>query len=67
MKTSFTNIFGVEKPVLGMVHLGPLPGSPLYEGNIDQVLEAAIRDAKSLEKGGASSVMVENFNDYPFY
>jgi uncharacterized protein len=67
MKTSFTTIFGVEKPVLGMVHLGPLPGSPLYEGNLDQVLEAAIRDAKSLEKGGASSVMVENFNDYPFY
>ena len=51
MKTSFKTIFGVEKPVLGMVHLGPLPGSPLYEGNLDQVLEAAIRDAKSLEKG----------------
>ena len=27
---SLTDIFGVEKPVIGMVHLWPLPGAPGY-------------------------------------
>ena len=28
--TEFERIFGTRKPILGMVHFPPLPGSPLY-------------------------------------
>ncbi|MGJ9460022.1 BtpA/SgcQ family protein [Oceanobacillus sp. CF4.6] len=65
--TVLNDVFGVEKPVLGMVHLEALPGSPLYNGNLDKVLESALRDARSLKKSGANAVIIENFNDYPFY
>ena len=56
-----------EKPIVGMVHLAPLPGAPKFDGDFDAVVEAARRDARRLEAGGADAVMVENFGDAPFY
>ena len=55
-----------RKPLIGMVHLKPLPGSYLYDGNLDGVIERAISDAKTLEKAGFDAIMVENFGDVPF-
>ncbi|WP_297521757.1 BtpA/SgcQ family protein [Thermococcus sp.] len=55
-----------KKPLIGMVHLKPLPGSYLYNGDLDGIVEAALRDAKTIEKAGFDAVMVENFGDVPF-
>ncbi|MDI9642706.1 MAG: BtpA/SgcQ family protein [Archaeoglobaceae archaeon] len=55
----------MEKTVICVVHLKPLPGAPLHE-NLDEVLENAIRDAKAIEEGGADAVIVENYGDRPF-
>lgn len=55
----------MEKVVICVVHLKPLPGSPLHE-NFDEVLEKALRDAKAIEEGGADALIVENFGDKPF-
>ena len=54
-------------PVIGMVHLAPLPGAPQFEGDRSAVLDAARRDARRLAAGGVDAVMVENFGDAPFY
>ncbi len=64
----FDEIFEVRKKVIiGVVHLLPLPGSPLYaEESIDAIIDRAIRDAKALEEGGVDGVIIENFGDYPF-
>ncbi|AEK73555.1 btpA family protein (btpA) [Thermococcus sp. 4557] len=55
-----------RKPLIGMVHLKPLPGSYLYGRNLDEVIQAALRDARTLEKAGFDAIMVENFGDVPF-
>uniref|UniRef100_A0A7J3M089 BtpA/SgcQ family protein n=1 Tax=Archaeoglobus fulgidus TaxID=2234 RepID=A0A7J3M089_ARCFL len=55
----------MEKTVICVVHLKPLPGSPLYE-SFDEVIEKALRDAKAIEEGGADALIVENFGDKPF-
>ncbi len=57
----------VRHPVIGMVHLRPLPGSPRFAGDFDAVIEAAVADAKTWEAAGANGLMVENFGDVPFY
>jgi membrane complex biogenesis BtpA family protein len=58
----------VTIPVLiGMVHLRPLPGSPAYDGNFDEVLSQAAGDASTLAEAGFDAVMVENFGDAPFF
>jgi membrane complex biogenesis BtpA family protein len=60
---------GTHKPVVGMVHLPPLPGAPRYdpEGGRERIHEVARRDAERLAAGGVDAVMVENFGDAPFY
>lgn len=50
-----------------MVHLGPLPGSPRYRGEIDDVIARATSDARTLIAAGFDSLMVENFGDTPFF
>lgn len=54
-----------EKCIIGMVHLLPLPGTLNYNGDIDKIYEQAIADAKALQAGGASALIVENMNDVP--
>ena len=45
MVNSRPRILDHDKPVVGMVHLLPLPGSPRYGGSRDRVRSAALRDA----------------------
>ncbi|MPW39120.1 BtpA/SgcQ family protein [Thermococcus sp. 101 C5] len=55
-----------DKPLIGMIHLRPLPGSYLYQNDFDEVIAHALREAKKLERAGFDAIMVENFNDVPF-
>ena len=50
-----------------MVHLHPLPGSPHWGGSLQQVIDVAVADARALEQGGVTGIMVENYGDTPFY
>lgn len=53
--------------LLGMVHLRALPGSPRFDGDLDQVIRAASADLKSLVLGGADGAIIENLGDVPYY
>lgn len=55
------------KPVVGMIHLLPLPGAPRWRGSIAEVLDRAVREAEILQKVGMDGLLVENFMDVPFY
>lgn len=63
----FESTFGTSKPIIGMVHLPPLPGSPGSEDGIDAVCERAVADATALEAGGVDGLILENFGDTPYY
>ena len=59
--------FSCEKPLVGMIHLPPLPGSYGYAGKgLDRIIEEARRDLDVLQSGGVDGVIVENFGDAPF-
>jgi len=65
---SLEELFGVRKPVIGMVHLWPLPGAPGYSGyGMRTIVDQALRDAETLVKGGVNGLMVENMWDLPYY
>lgn len=59
--------FGVDQPIVGMIHLDALPGAPECDGDRAAIREAMLRDANRLEAGGVDGLMVENFGDAPFY
>ncbi len=52
---------------LGMIHLPALPGSPGWQGEMAAVHHQALADASALVEGGFGALMVENYNDIPFY
>jgi len=65
---SLKEMFGVEKPIIGMVHLLPLPGAPGYDFyGLEAVIEHALRDAEALTSGGVDGLIVENMWDLPYY
>lgn len=65
---NFKAIFGDTKPVIGMVHLGALPGSPLHDvdAGIEGLLDAARKDLEALQRAGFDAVMFGNENDRPY-
>lgn len=65
---SFHELFGVKKPVIGMLHLPPLPGSPIYNGQgLKEIIDRALYDAEQLQVGGIDALEVENFSDPTYY
>ncbi|WP_226483004.1 BtpA/SgcQ family protein [Natrinema amylolyticum] len=59
--------FDADHPVVGMVHLPPLPGTPDFDGDRDAVRTRALEDATRLEAGGVDGIVLENFGDAPFH
>jgi membrane complex biogenesis BtpA family protein len=53
--------------LIGVIHLGPLPGSPGFDGDFSACLAAATSDARLLAEAGFDSLIVENFGDAPFF
>jgi membrane complex biogenesis BtpA family protein len=62
---NFRRVFGAKKPVIAMVHLGALPGSPLHDPGLD-LLAAARGDLRALQAAGFDAVMFGNENDRPY-
>ena len=52
--------------LIGMVHVGPLPGSPRWEGSIERLIASALDDARALVEGGMDALLLENYGDAPF-
>ena len=60
-------LFRLRKPVIGVIHLAPLPGAPRYDGQkMSEIYAAAEADAKTLSEGGVDGIIVENASDMPF-
>jgi uncharacterized protein len=66
--TRFEQVFGRGKPVIAMVHLGALPGTPLYDatGGVQAILNGAAADLTALQSAGVDAVMFGNENDRPY-
>ncbi len=59
-------IFKADNPVIGVVHLSPLPTSPRWQGKLHEVISRAEQEATALAAGGVDGIIVENFFDAPF-
>ncbi len=69
MPDLLVDLFGTRKPVIAMAHLGPLPGTPLYDavdGGVDALLDALRRDVDALLAGGVDAVLFCNEADRPY-
>ena len=58
--------FAAPKPVVGVIHVGALPGAPASEANVDELVELALREAAVYREGGVDGLMLENMHDVPY-
>jgi membrane complex biogenesis BtpA family protein len=63
-----SDVFGVSKPVIAMLHLGALPGDPSFDSRAGMraVIDDARRDLDALQSGGVDAVMISNEFSLPY-
>jgi hypothetical protein len=62
MKDLFVNL----KPIIGVVHVGALPGTPANLKSVDELVEIAAREAKAYSEAYIDGIIIENMHDVPY-
>lgn len=60
------DMFGVEKPIIALLHLRALPGDPLFGGSMESVIEQATKDLIALQDGGVDGILIANEFSLPY-
>lgn len=68
MKTWINELFGVDKPVIGMCHMQAMPGDPQYDHakGLAWIRDQARADLLALQEGGVDAVMFSNEFSLPY-
>lgn len=68
MGTWIQDLFGVDKPVIGMCHMQAMPGDPQYDSvrGIDWICEKARADMLALQEGGVDAILFSNEFSLPY-
>lgn len=59
-------LFGRDHAIIGMVHVGALPGTPGHREPLAAIVRRAVDEATTLAKAGFDAVMLENMHDVPY-
>ena len=54
------------KFLAAMIAVLPLPGSPLYDGDDQKVIDQALEDLEIYKEAGVDSILLENDHDLPY-
>ncbi len=55
-----------KKPIIGMIHLPALPGTPKNTLSPQKIIDSAVVEAKIYAQNGLNTVMIENMHDLPY-
>jgi uncharacterized protein len=61
-----TLLFPDPKPVVGVIHVSALPGTPRNTQTVSELVRAARREAQLYRESGVDGVMIENMHDVPY-
>src|SRR5579871_1387297 len=59
-------MFESPKPVIGMIHVQALPGTPANRLTLDKIIAAAVNEARIYRAAGVDGVALENMHDVPY-
>jgi len=62
----FLKIFKRCQVIVGMIHLKALPGTPNYQNNNVEIIEAALKEAQIYKKASIDALAIENMHDVPY-
>jgi len=55
-----------QKFLAAMIALSALPGSPLYDGNDNRIIQHSLEDLEAYKAAGVDSIIIENDFDVPY-
>lgn len=61
-----TSLFARPKPVIGVIHVGALPGTPRSSQSVSELITSARNEAKIYRECGVDGVIIENMHDVPY-
>jgi len=59
-------LFHHAKPVIAMIHVGALPGTPAHAKGLKEIEAQAVREARIYGAAGIHGLMLENMHDTPY-
>jgi membrane complex biogenesis BtpA family protein len=62
----FSSAFPNHKPVIGVIHVGALPGTPASTHSISELVAQAREEASVYRSGGVDGIIIENMHDVPY-
>ena len=62
----FKAIFKKEKPVIAMIHVHALPGTPKQQFQPQEIIDKALEEARIYKNAGVDALMIENMHDVPY-
>lgn len=65
-ETRMLGIFGAPRALIGMLHLGALPGTPAAREPVGALIEHAVAEARVYAEAGFTALMIENMHDRPY-
>ncbi|MGO8686555.1 MAG: BtpA/SgcQ family protein [Candidatus Dormibacteria bacterium] len=68
MSRLLRDLFGVDRPIVAMVHLAALPGRPRHDraAGMPAIVEAVARDVEALQVAGVDGLLFCNEADLPY-
>lgn len=61
-----TSLFPVPKPVVGVIHVGALPGTPRALLSVQELVKQARHEARVYRECGVDGIIIENMHDVPY-
>ena len=61
-----SSLFKSPKPVIGVIHVGALPGTPRGSRSVAELVRQATDEAKVYRECGVDGVIIENMHDVPY-
>ena len=56
----------LNRTIIGMIHVDPLPGTPKYAGNFTSIIKKAKEEASIYRDAGVDMIAIENMHDVPY-
>lgn len=60
------SLFPKPKPVIGMIHVAALPGTPASALSVREIVDLAVAEARLYRAGGVDGIAIENMHDLPY-
>ncbi len=62
----FADIFPNCKPIVGMIHVQALPGTPRHRLPLTTIIDQAVAEADTYRRAGLNAIAIENMHDVPY-